>query len=208
MACIIGLTGGIGCGKTTVTNLFSQYGISIFDADELARELVQPGQETLELIVQRFGVEVLTSEGTLNREKMRTLAFAQAENRVYLESILHPRIYQLLHQRSAEATGPYCIFSVPLLLETGHQQQVSRVLVIDCNEDEQIRRVRQRDHSHRALINQIMNQQVSRTTRLAVAHDVIYNAKGDSHIAIQVHNLHKFYLSLAATPHIKYLLLK
>lgn len=175
----VGLTGGIGCGKSTVSAIFAAYGIPVIDSDLVARELVRPGEPALAEIAAAFGPEILHVDGTLNRSALRSMAFADEAARRRLEGILHPRIRQALITRSASADGPYVVLVVPLLLESGWEDLVDRILVVDCRPETQIRRVMTRDGASSDETHAVMQAQCSRELRLARADDVIRNEDGD-----------------------------
>lgn len=195
---IIGLTGGIGSGKSTVADLFLESGVPVIDADVIARELVQPGQPVLQRIVHAFGDEVLLPDGKLDRARLRTLVFSDAQQRQRLESIMHPSIRAALQKRAAAVTTPYCIVVIPLLLETGQTDLVSRTLVIDTSPTTQISRTMKRSGLDRAAVESIMAAQWSRARRLAGADDVITNNGTLEDLRAQVEPLHRRYLALAA----------
>lgn len=194
----IGLTGGIGSGKSTVSRLFAKLNVPIIDADVTAHRLVQPGQPALVEIRRVFGDKIVMPNGQLDRAALRTLVFADPEQKKKLESILHPLIRAELRSEAENRTEPYCILAIPLLFETGMQQWVDRVLVVDCPVEIQIERVKKRDHLEDATIHAIIATQVSRETRTAGADDLIDNSGADSHLAEQVKKLHNLYLSLSA----------
>jgi dephospho-CoA kinase len=196
----IGLTGGIGCGKTTVADLFAVKGIPVVDADLVARELVEPGQPALSAIVARFGPDIL-SAGRLDRARLRQIVFADPEQRLWLESLLHPRVYEGMRQRIATLAAPYGILVIPLLLETQGRDFVDRVLVVDCPEDVQRGRVKTRDHLDEAAVDRILAAQLSRAARLAAADEVISNAADPDELAVQVDRLHRLYLALSQDSH-------
>lgn len=189
----IGLTGGIGSGKSTVSKLFIQLGVPVIDADEIARGIVQPGQPALAQLTQAFGEEILNPDRSLNRAKLRTLVFNDAQQKTKLEHILHPLIKAEMLTRCDKLQTTYCILSIPLLLESNMTDIVDRILVIDCPLSLQRSRVRQRDQLADDLINRIIASQVSRETRLANADDVIDNSKNANQLAEQVKKLHNLY---------------
>jgi dephospho-CoA kinase len=195
---IIGLTGGIGCGKSTVADYFAQLGIPVLDADQLARELVAPGHPALEEIVAAFGPEILRADGTLDRTRLRRRVFADPEQRRHLEAILHPRIYAEMRQRSQTLNSPYCIWVIPLLLETGKTALVDRVLVVDTPEALQRERVLLRAGMDNDTLDAILRSQVSRNERLRAADDVIANNADLAQLQQRVTALHRRYLALAA----------
>lgn len=195
----VGLTGGIGSGKSTVALLFAEYGVPIIDADETARRMVNKGQPALAQLVDSFGKEILDNDGALNRNKLRDQIYLDPAAKTKLEKILHPLIYADMQQSIDRLDHTYCVVSVPLLLETDMQHFVNRILVVDCPVETQIQRVRQRDQLNDELINRIIDNQVSRQTRLAQADDVIDNSGNGEELAEQVKKLHNFYhLSAAA----------
>lgn len=172
-------------------------GVSVIDADSVARELVEPGQPALCEVVQAFGGDVQDAGGRLDRAKLRDVVFAEPDKRRALERILHPRIRREMDRRLHESHGPYCILSIPLLLETGRAGTVDRVLVVDVPEEIQIARVMRRDGSPRQVVEGILSAQVARADRLARADDVIDNGAGLESLAGQVHEIHQRYLRLA-----------
>ncbi len=195
----IGLTGGIASGKTTVADLFAEFGVATIDADVAAREVVEPGTSGLQQIVDAFGPEVLDSAGALDRRKLRERVFADEKARERLEAILHPLIRARLLEQLDACRGPYAILIAPLLLETGLDALTDRVLVVDVPEDIQIQRVMQRDGSSEAQARAILAAQVSRTERLARADDVLDNTVSLRALRPQVEALHHRYTALATT---------
>ncbi|CAG1021674.1 dephospho-CoA kinase [Patescibacteria group bacterium] len=193
----IGLTGGIGCGKTTVSHLFAQYDIPTIDADVIAHQVVAIGQPALQQIAKVFGEQSLQVDGSLNRTYMRDLVFTQPEQKQRLESIIHPLVYATIKARVAELNTAYCLISIPLLFETQKTSEVNRVLVIDCPVETQVSRVIARDGLTKERINSIIASQVSREFRIQHADDIITNLDHTTILAQQVETLHNFYLSLA-----------
>ena len=194
----IGLTGGIGSGKTLIATLFSQRGAAIVDTDDIAHRITAPGGEAIPAIRDQFGSDYVTDEGALDRGRMRTLVFAQPEAKKRLEGILHPLIRQEAENEAMDAGGDYVIFVVPLLIESPvWRQRVSRVLVIDCPEEVQVVRVMKRSGLSEAQVRAIMATQVSRGTRLAAADDVIVNDGDKEALLPQVERLHALYHELA-----------
>lgn len=194
----ISLTGGIGSGKTTVANLFGERGASIIDTDLIAHALTVPGGAAIEAIRQTFGDTFIAADGAMDRARMRTHVFADPTARQQLEAILHPLIRAETARAAATATGSYLIFVVPLLVES-HQWvgRTSRILVVDCSEEIQIKRVMQRNGMAQTQVEAIMQAQASRTERLAVADDVIENNLDNSHLIPQIEQLHQAYLAMA-----------
>lgn len=196
----IGLTGGIGSGKTTVANLFGELGAAIIDTDAVAHQLTVPGGAAIAAIRTAFGDDFITAEGAMDRGKMRAHVFADVDARKRLESILHPLIRSETARAAAEARGDYLIFVVPLLVESQQwRNRTSRILVVDCSEEVQIGRVMQRNAMSRAQVEAIMAAQATRTDRLAAADDVIENNLDTAALIPQIAALHARYLSLAKT---------
>lgn len=193
----IGMTGGIGSGKSTAAALFESLGVPVLDADHLTRELTGPGQPALEAIRQAFGAVVIDADGHLSRRALRERVFNDDSERRRLEAILHPLIYAELDQRTATLKSAYTIWVVPLLLETGASDKVDRVLVIDCPEDLQLQRASQRDGQDRDAIRRIMAQQASRQQRLEQADDILVNDADSASLEQQIRHLHQRYLTLA-----------
>lgn len=194
----MGLTGGIGCGKSTVTALFAKLGVQYVDADIVAREVVQPGTACLAAICQHFGNNIVNQAGELDRAALRQRVFSNAADKAWLEQLLHPAIRQQLLTQLAALTSPYALLVAPLLLENKLQHLVQRVLVIDLAEDLQRQRAMARDNSSEQQINAIMAAQISRTGRLQLADDIITNDSSIADLAPQVARLHQQYLQLAA----------
>lgn len=193
----VGLTGGIASGKSTVARLFAALGVPVIDTDVLAREVVAPGSPVLQQIVARFGAGVLAADGSLNRGALRAIVFSDASARADLEALTHPAIRELLAVRAAEAGGEYQIHVIPLLVETNGQERVDRVLVVDCSEELQIRRLQARDGSTEEQARSMLAAQASRAARLAIADDVIRNEGDVGMLRDQVETLHLRYLDLA-----------
>ena len=197
---IVGLTGGIGSGKSTIAQHFVELGITCIDADLTAREVVQPGEPALDAISQYFGETILQADGSLDRRKLREEIFANSSARKWLNELLHPLIRQRMLQQCQQANSPYCILMVPLLFENNLQSLVQRTLVIDVDEATQIRRTMRRDNTTEEQVKAIIAAQCPRQQRLALADDVIQN--GDDVTATQrqqaVYALHQRYLQLAA----------
>lgn len=194
----VGLTGGIGSGKSTAAEIFSELGVPLIDADIIARELVEPGQAALKEIIAAFGREVLDAEENLDRTRLRNLVFSSKEHKLRLEAILHPRILQELSCRAARLTTPYCILVIPLLIETGQKNLVNRILVIDTSEEVQRRRLKTRDGFSDAEIDAALRAQSTRAARLAAADDIIENNTDLATLRHQVKHYHRKYLGLAS----------
>ena len=194
----IGLTGGIGCGKSSVAKVFEQLKIPVIDADEIAHQLVAIGQPALARIRQVFGADVLNPDGSLNRKTLRELIFSDLQQKQQLESILHPLVYQSIQAKLKQLNAPYCIICIPLLFETNMTNLVNRILVVDCSVETQIERIRKRDNMAIERIQSIIDSQVSRTFRKAHANDLIDNSETDDRLAEKVKKLHNLYLSISA----------
>jgi len=190
---IAGLTGGIGSGKSTVARLFGELGVHWVDADDVAREVVEPGTPALERIAKHFGEQILTSEGTLDRAQLRGIVFEEPEERVWLESLLHPIIRdELIRQLNPENYQlPYVLLVSPLLLETDQHELVDRIIVIDVPEETQIQRTMARDTNSREQVERIIAAQISREDRLARADEVIDNDRPLDDVTRQVRELHE-----------------
>jgi dephospho-CoA kinase len=193
----VGLTGGIASGKSTVTKFFAALGVPIIDTDQVAREVVEPGQPPLKRLVERFGRAILTPDGHLDRPKLREIVFSDPKARADLEALTHPAIGTAVEAWSAAAGGPYQVLIIPLLVEKNLVSQVDRALVVDCDEELQIRRLQARDGSTVEQARAILNAQTSRNARLKAAHDVIQNDGDLSGVRDQVAALHARYMQLA-----------
>ncbi len=193
----IGLTGGIGSGKSTVTQIFSELKAPIIDADIIAHELVGPGKPALKAIVDHFGQQILTNQNALNRKKLKEIIFSNPEQKKQLEQILHPLVFAEMESQIKQLSGPYCILSIPLLLETQMEDFVDRILVIDCPVEFQLERVKNRDQLSEDRIKAIIASQATKEQRLQAAEDVIDNSTDAQALAEQVKKLHNLYLSLA-----------
>nr|WP_315394815.1 dephospho-CoA kinase [uncultured Duganella sp.] len=193
----IGLTGGIGSGKSTVADLFAARGASIVDTDLIAHSLTAPGGAAMPAIIAEFGPQFADASGALERARMRELVFADAAAKTRLEAILHPRIRDGALAAGAAATGSYVIYAVPLLVESGTwRARVARVAVVDCREQVQIARVMARNNLPEAQVRAIMAAQATRAQRLAAADDVIDNNDGIAALAPQIDRLHALYMKI------------
>lgn len=195
----VGLTGGIGCGKTTVSQLFTELNIPVVDADTIAYQVVQPGQPVLSEICKVFGEKTLNLDGSLNRNYIRDIVFTDKNQKQKLEAILHPLIFSTMKTQIAQFTSPYCIASIPLLFETEMTNFVDRILVVDCPIETQIARVKSRNNLSEARIRAIIDSQVSREYRITHADNVITNNDTNAGLAEQVKKLHNLYLSISLT---------
>ncbi|HET7776498.1 MAG TPA: dephospho-CoA kinase [Azospira sp.] len=201
MSLVVGLTGGIGSGKSTVAELFVAKGAALVDTDAIAHELTGPGGLAMAAIAAEFGAEVVDGRGALDRAAMRRQVFADPAARRRLEGILHPLIRSESERRCREAAAPYVILAVPLLVESGtYRERVQRVLVVDCPESVQIERVMARSQLSRSEAEAILAAQASRAERLAVADDVVDNGGAQAALSAQVEALHQKYLRAAGIP--------
>lgn len=192
----IGLTGGIGSGKSTACEIFSELGVPIIDADIVARKVVQAGMPALQLIKEEFGEDIITKDGLLNRKKVRDQIFTNEIDRKKLENILHPVIYERIVHETENINSSYCIISIPLLLETEALEIIDRVLIIDVSEKLQLSRASVRDNASLNDIERIIRTQISRDNRLAAADDIINNEGDIENLRRQIHDLHEFYKSI------------
>lgn len=191
----IGLTGGIGCGKSTAVNAFSALGGAIVDADQISKDLVKAGSSTLLKIVKKFGNDVLLPNGELNRIKLKEIVFSSAYSLEALEAIMHPEIKTKINRQIAALSGsPYVIVDIPLLVEKNYTDMFDRIVVVDCLPKQQIARVTQRDELSEATIKSIMEKQASREVRLKAATDTLDNLGDIKELEKQVISLHKQFL--------------
>ena len=193
----MGLTGGIGCGKSTVTALFAKLGVQYVDADIVAREVVQPGTACLAAICQHFGSNILNLAGELDRAALRQRVFSNAADKAWLEQLLHPAIRQQLLAQLAALTSPYALLVAPLLLENKLQSYTDRVLVVDVPEELQLSRTMQRDQVPAEQVQNILNSQISRPERLRLADDVLLNTVPVFALQPQIQQLHSRYQQFA-----------
>lgn len=197
MTYTVALTGGIGSGKSTVADAFSRLGVNVIDADIIARQVVEPGTPGLNAIAQRFGPQILNKDGTLNRRALREHIFAHAEDKNWLNALLHPQIQQETRRQMQLATSSYILWVVPLLVENRLSAKADRVLVVDVPKETQIARTMLRDRVSRQHAEHILAAQATREQRLAVADDVIENMGSPDAIASAVARLHAKYQQLA-----------
>ena len=197
----VGLTGGIGSGKSTVADCFAAHGVPVIDTDVIAHDLTAPGGAALDAIRAAFGETVMQTDGTLDRAALRRRVFTDADARRQLEGILHPRIRQVVEQTLAALAAPYVLIVIPLLVETGgYRDLLNRVLVVDCPEDLQIARVMARSGLSRDEVMAILAAQAGRAERLAVADDVLVNTASPEALRARVVALHQRYQTLANAP--------
>jgi len=195
----VGLTGGIGSGKSTIASLFVMRGVPVIDTDEIARSLTEPGQECYDEIVRIFGDAILDGNRRIDREQLRERVFDNPDERHRLEAILHPRIRVIVLDKLTALEAPYVIVVVPLLIESGFTDLVDRVLVVDTLENVQIQRTATRSGLSEPEIRKIMSAQASRAQRLQLANDVIENNGDRKQLEAEVERMHQWYLSLATT---------
>ncbi len=193
---ILGLTGGIGSGKSAVAQHFIDLGVHLVDADHAARWVVEPGRPALDRIVEHFGGDVLQADGQLDRSALRARIFADSDERRWLEALLHPLIGQEIMAYLARAESPYAILVSPLLIESGQHRLTQRVLLVDAPEQLQIQRTIARDQSSAEQVQAILKAQASRSERLQHAHDVLVNDRDLHWLQAEVERLHNFYLTL------------
>ena len=193
---VIGITGGIGSGKTAVSDRFRALGITVVDADVASRVVVEPGRPALAAIAEHFGPDAINPDGTLNRAEVRKRVFADPEERRWLEELTHPLINQYLREELAKAESPYAILVSPLLAETGQSRFCHRVLVVDVPVELQVQRTMKRDDNDEAQVRAIIAAQSSREQRLLLADDVIVNDQDLAHIDAEVERLHQIYLGM------------
>ncbi|MHB1093593.1 dephospho-CoA kinase [Thiobacillus sp.] len=195
---MIGLTGGIGSGKSTVAELFAEQGTPVIDTDAIARELTAPGNAALDAIRAAFGEAVILADGSLDRAALRRRVFSDTGARHQLEAILHPRIRQVVEHTLAALNAPYVVIVIPLLVETGaYRDMLDRILVVDCPEDVQIARVMARSGLTSEEVTAILKAQSERATRLACADDVILNTASREALRDQIATLHRRYLDFS-----------
>ena len=193
---IIGLTGGIGSGKSVASDKFKSLGIVVVDADVASRTVVEPGKPALKEIQDHFGSGIITAEGKLDRNKLREIIATDAKERKWLESVLHPKIGEQITKEISESTSVYTLFVAPLLLETNSQEMCSRVVVVDVPKDVQIRRTAKRDKVSPNQVEQMVAAQMEREKRLEKADDVLFNSGTIEDLEKQVEELHKKYIQM------------
>lgn len=195
---IVGLTGGIGSGKSTVSRLFHQLGINVVDADVASRAIMEPGQPALQAVVQRFGTHTLLPDGALDRAQLRAIVFADEQHRRWLEQLTHPLIGQWIRQQLALSPPPYAILETPLLFETSQKEYVHRKVVVDVPEEVQVARTMKRDQNSEQQVRAIISAQMPRQDRLALADDIIHNTVSLEALHQRVLELHRQYVILAS----------
>ena len=191
---IVGLTGGIGSGKSAAANFFQNEGITVIDADHVAREVIEKDTPGFKSIVDYFSSKIIDADGSIDRAELRREVFDNKEKRKVLESITHPLIRELMAERIAAANSPYSMIMAPLIFETQSMSAYNRILVIDCDPELQLERATARDKSSSELIQKIIDSQCSREERLSIANDVIPNNDSLENLKIRSLAMHKFYL--------------
>ncbi len=194
----IALTGGIGCGKSTVADKFQDIGTPIIDSDVISRDIVKPGTACLDTITSEFGLDILTSKGTLDRDKLRNIIFNDDAARIKLEDILHPAIYQEIEVQVSKVKYPYCLIVIPLLVETQAMDRFDRILLVDAEKYLQIKRATNRDKTPVHVVEKIINSQAKRSQRLKYADDIIDNNVTIEELNEVVLKLHEKYLELSS----------
>ena len=197
MTFVVGLTGGIGSGKSAAADRFAELGITVVDADVASRAVVEPGMPALANIADHFGDEILLADGTLDRTQLRHRVFAEPNERKWLQSLLHPLINEYIKDKIAASISSYTILVNPLLIESGQHVWCQRLLVIDVPSEVQIARTMARDNNTREQVENIMRAQAERETRLALADDVICNDQDLNHLRTEVDKLHNLYQTLS-----------
>ena len=196
---VVVLTGGIAAGKTAVSDLFAGRDVPVIDTDQIAHEIVEPGQPALKQIAEAFGPEFLGADGRLDRRKMRNAIFSNPQHKARLEGILHPAIVAEADRRIAQTEAPWCILVVPLLTETSLLPSIDRVLVVDVEESVQIERVMARDKISQQQAQSILAAQTSRRQRLALADDILDNSGSLEQLKTAVNELQRKYTTLASS---------
>lgn len=194
---VVGLTGGIGSGKSTVATLFAAKGIPIIDADEIARAITQPDKPALRAIIEIFGSNILLANGHLDRATLKKIVFSDPVLRKKLEDLLHPLIRSEMKSRIESLDAPYCILMIPLLLETAPNPLVKRILIVDTHEHLQVSRATLRDKITKEDVEAIMNTQINRKKRLEITDDVIFNDGKYEDLIPQIDKFHELYTYLA-----------
>lgn len=200
MTLVVGLTGGIASGKTTVTNLFqSEYKIDVVDADIIARQVVEKGSDGLKAITEHFGEEILSSDKTLDRSKLRALIFQDPEQKRWLDNLMHPLIRIEMQRQLAQVSSAYALLVIPLMVENNLQSLADKVIVVDVDEKTQIERTRLRDKVNTAQVKAIIESQANRQERLAIADYVIKNSTRNHKLLPQIAELHQIFIEMCKT---------
>jgi len=195
----VGLTGGIASGKTRISNLFAGLGVPVIDTDVISRKLLEPGELAYRQVCAHFGSDILDADDRIDRARLRKIVFNDPDEKSWLETMLHPLIYQRSHEAVREhSRASYVLVVIPLLFETNFQSLVDRILVVDCPQEVQVERLVERDDIDEDLARKMISQQLGNAARLARAHDVIDNRSNDSDLRSQVESLHETYLERSA----------
>ncbi len=194
---IVGLTGGIGSGKSAAANFFQNEGITVIDADDLSREVIEQDTPGFKKIVDCFGSAILDSDGSINRAFLRQEVFDDEKKKKLLESIIHPLVRDLMIEKITASQSPYSIIMVPLIFETNSMNNYNRILVIDCDPIVQLERAMLRDKNSKIQIQKIIDSQCSREERISIANDIIPNNDSLENLKIRSIAMHKFYLGLS-----------
>lgn len=195
----VGLTGGIASGKTRISNLFAGLGVPVIDTDVISRKLLEPGELAYRQVCAHFGSDILDADDRIDRARLRKIVFNDPDEKSWLETMLHPLIYQRSHEAVREhSRASYVLVVIPLLFETNFQSLVDRILVVDCPQEVQVERLVKRDDIDEDLARKMISQQLGNAARLARAHDVIDNRSNDSDLRSQVESLHETYLERSA----------
>ena len=196
----VGLTGGIGSGKSTAADFFRQQGIEVIDLDQIARQVVEPGSPALDHISEHFGADILTNSGALDRQKLGSIIFNDASEKYWLEALLHPLINLEMEKRVANSTSAYVVIEIPLLAENGRHKDVDRVLVIDAEQQTQLERAKAREAQSEDQIKKIIGLQASRQDRNALADEIVDNHGSLAELHQKLESIHKMYLKLSREP--------
>ena len=200
---VVGLTGGIGSGKSAAAKVFTELGVSVIDADQVARDVVEPGSPVLTDIVTHFGASILRPDTSLDRAKLRKIVFADDKERLWLESVTHPAIGQTIIERLSQPRGerepPYRVMESPLLMETTQKSLADRLLLIDVSESLQVQRTVQRDNNTEQQVRAIIAAQMPRASKRALADDIVDNSGSEAQLADAIRQLHPRYCKLAET---------
>jgi dephospho-CoA kinase len=197
----VALTGGIGSGKTSIASIFKSLGVPIIDSDTISKEIILPGKPCFKDIVDKFGKEILTNKGTIDRYKLRDIIFNNDKARIKLENIIHPVVFKNIDTEISLINYPYCLVIIPLLIETKSTERFDRILVIDALESLQFERIVKRDDISPILIKKIIKTQVKRKERLRYANDIIVNNDKIINLNKSINTLHKKYLGLSNNNH-------
>ncbi len=192
----VGLTGGIGSGKSAVASYFTKLKVPVIDADLIAHQLLKPGTSCYRQVCRHFGESILNANKNIDRKKLKEIIFTHKKERIWLEDLLHPAIRKKMEQNLKKIKAPYCVLVIPLLFETKYPMKLDRVLVVDCSSKNQIERLRKRDNCSIKQIKQIIGAQIKRTPRLKRADEIIYNNQTLADLKKTVRFLHRYYLGL------------